>query len=936
MDTRRSDAGHTVHLTVNGLGYTLDGGDLDLTLLQYLRDRLGLTAAKNGCGEGTCGACTVLVDGQARHACKVPVVELDGTSVETLEHLSDGVTIHAIQYAFLVSHAIQCGFCTPGMIMAVKGLLDKDADPCEAAVKHALGANICRCTGYTPILQAVDLAAKLIQQGKSRIAVSQLMDHLGQRVGVPGILIDGLAKATGELKYADDLYMEHMLWAKVLRSAYAHARISGIDVSQARACKGVVGVLTAQDIQGTNRFGVLVADQPVLAEDEVLWMGEAIAVVYAESPRQAQYAVERIRVDYVPLPVAGSPLDMATPPMGYCVHKESNLSYHLHLVKGSPEEAFRKAAVVVEDVYTTACIEHGYLEPESCVALPDGSGGILLYSASQGPYVDKPIIAKAVGMPVEKLHIRYCPMGGGFGGKEDITVQILAVLGALATHQPVKYAFTRLESIISSTKRHAYRMHYRTAASADGRITALQASLIADKGAYESVGKAVLTRSVSFAGGPYAIGQVEVEAQSVYSNTNPSGAMRGFGNPQVTFACEVQMSRIADSLGMDQVEFRIMNALDTGSETITGEVLGSSVGIKACLEAVQKSLGRTVRPADTPYWKTGVGVAASYKNVGIGIGVKDSAAAVLAVRGDGVLELRIGAIDMGQGSNTAMAQLVAGITGWPVSRIAVFCGDTDDCPSAGMTSGSKQTFLTGNAVQEAAQRLNRSMIALVADVAGKPADGVVLLAGSFIAKQDGTVLAKIGDIAALMENRGVELKEAYVYHAPDTYFALGDTTQADVGQRRLHYAYCFAAQAFIIQVNILSGQVRIVQVIAASDVGKALNPALIEGQMTGGIVMGIGYALSEEYRVQDGVPQTTTFASLGIPTIQAVPAIECHIIENPHPEGPMGAKGMSELTVSLAAPAIVSAIHDALGVWITTLPATPGRVLEALKSKQYP
>ena len=923
-----------IHLTINEIEYTPELSDPDMTLLFFLRDVLGLTAAKNGCGEGHCGACTVLIDGKAKLACTTRMKDLDGQHILTPEALSNAESIHCIIYAFVAEGAVQCGFCTPGFIMSAKALLDRNPDPSDADIKKAFARNVCRCTGYVKIINAIRKSAALIREGRTWIQRSELypdeIAHFGHSVP----RIDALAKATGELRFADDLFFENMLYTKVLRSEYPHADILSVDTSEAENMEGVVAVLTAKDVPGENRFGPIVKDQPVLAENRVRYIGDAIVAVYAESDAIAREAVAKIRVDYRPLAVV-TELDEALKEDALLLHdngKESNVFSRMESGRGDVEQGFAEADLILEDDLFTQFVEHAYLEPESGVAVPENDGGVAVYVASQGPEADMEEIAPVLGIDPENVRIAHMPMGGGFGGKEDISVQIIAALGALKTGRPVKYTFTRRESIRTSGKRNSQRLHYKIGVKEDGTITAVKANIDARGGAYASVEEAVILRSVSFAAGPYTIPNAEILARAVYTNNIPTCAMRGFGNPPVTFAMETQLNRVAVQLGMDPFEIRLKNALVEGAPTITGERIRYSVGAKACLLAVREALAKTRLPDPAEGWKRGTGVAMSYKNVGFGLGMDDYAGARGEIVEGGKLLLSIGSVDMGQGSNTAMAQIASETIGWPYARILVQAADTKRDPRAGMTTASRQTFVSGNAVLNMAEKLKEKIYRYLADEFEIDADNIELQGASFSRKDTGEALLSLEAFSTHLRENGITLSEEYRYNAPDTYLKLKEPKEGHSdGEDRLHFAYCFAAQVVILDVNETTGKVQVQKVIAASDTGRPVNPHAVEGQIEGGVVMGLGYALSEECKQEQGRLISDSYGKLGVRRIGQTPEIESIIVENPHEEGPYGAKGMGELPLSSGAPAVVHAIHDALGIWVTSLPVTPEKILSCLR-----
>ncbi len=920
----------TITLTVNGRRYSSQ--KTGHTLLTYLREELGLTAVKNGCAEGHCGACTVIIDGQAELACMKQLADLNGSEVTTLESLSSDYALHPLQAAFIQEGAIQCGFCTPGMIMAAKALLDRNPEPGDVEITRALARNLCRCTGYVKIIKAIRTAGAYLRKGIKAVPISDLYTETQHPLGRPVPRVDALAKVTGRLKFSDDLRFDNTLYAAVLRSEHCHAEILSIDTTAAQALEAVRMVLTAEDVPGRNAFGLIVQDQPVLSGDRVRYVGDAVAAVVADTPEAAREALDKIEVKYKTLPVISNPQEAMAANAPLIHDSDSNVFAHMESGRGDIERGFGEAAHIIEDDYFTPFIEHAYLEPESGTAVPKGDGRISIYVGSQGPPDDIRQIASALALPEEKIHIAHRPPGGGFGGKEDITVQIIVALAAMKTSRPVKLTFSRRESIRTSIKRHAHYLHYKTGVRADGTICVVQAGIVSDSGAYASAGEAIILRAVSFAAGPYTIPNVDIKADAVYTNNVPCGAMRGFGNPPVTFASEIQLNRLAEKLGLDPFEIRLRNILEEDKPSITGERIRYSVGAKACLLAVRDALGRYDPPQPQPGWKLGTGIACSYKNVGLGIGMDDYGSAYGEISEDGILTVRVGSVDMGQGSDTVMAQLASEVLGWPFGKVRVSSGDSERDPWGGMTTASRQTFVTGNAVHRMALQLKDKLFRYLSEKFKVSEADLGIRGEYFVNRNTKDPLCSLKELSEQLRREDRRISAEVRYSAPETRFALKEPSSGyKPGEDRLHVAYCFAAQAVILEVNPDSGRVKVHKVIAASDTGTIMNPQAVEGQIEGGVVMGLGYALTEEFKLDRGRIVTDTLAKLGLWRIGQIPQIECLSIENPHIEGPYGAKGMGELPISPTAPAVISALHDALGVWITSLPATPERIREALK-----
>ncbi len=921
-----------IELKVNNRQYSYSFSDTTVTLLFYLRNVLHLTAAKNGCNEGHCGACTVIVDGKAVLACRKYLKDLNGAEVTTLESLSDKNRVHALIYSFALEGAVQCGFCTPGLIMSSKVLLEQNNSPDENDIKKALSKNICRCTGYVKIVNAVKKASVLLSEGKEWVDRKEILPDRKVSVGDSVVRIDSIQKASGETVFADDMVLDKMLYTKVLRSPYPHAEILNIDVSEAINYRDVVKIILAGDIPGKNLFGPIKKDQPVLAENRVLYIGDAIAAVFAESESGANEALEKIKVTYRRLPEVTDFKDSLEGKPAI-LHGESNIIAEMESGRGDIEAGFADADIIIEGEFDTQYVEHGYLEPESCIAQLDDDGILTVFVASQGPPMDVHEIAPVIDLPPEKIRIAGMPMGGGFGGKEDISVQIIASLGALATGKPVKYTFTRRESIMVTGKRNATHLKYKTGVTKDGILTAVKADITAKGGAYASVEEAVILRSVSFAAGPYTVPAAEVKARAVYLNHAPACAMRGFGNPTVTFGAETMMNKIAAELKLDPIDFRLKNVLKAGKPTITGDRPVYSIGIENCLKEVKNALMEYKKPEPKDGWETGIGIAASYKNVGLGIGMDDSAGAKGEILPDGTLVLHVGSVDMGQGANSAMAQILSESLNWPFNRITVHAADTKQDPLAGMTTASRQTFVSGNAVLKMAEKLKAAIADVIAVEYAVGKEKIIFKNNVFFTAETGRKIASLDDFITILNRKGVTVSAEAEYSAPRTNFALKEPAGGYNNQEdgRLHAAYCFAAQATILEVNKKTGRVNVLDVIIASDAGRVINRAAVEGQMEGGVVMGLGYALSEEFRQKDGKIITDTYARLGIRRIGQTPRIKCIIIENEHEEGPFGAKGMGELPLSMGAPSVVHALYDALGIWVPSIPAVPGKIVRELE-----
>ena len=897
--------------------------DPALTLLRFLRDQLGLTGAKDGCSSGHCGACTVIIDGKAQRACLVKMRKADGAVVETIEGLARDGHLHPLQEALIANNAVQCGFCSPGIILSAKALLDHNAAPTAEEIRKTLtqNRNLCRCTGYVNIIKAIQDAANRMAEGRDDPPAAETVNATVLRR-------DGVALVTGSTRFADDYYPAGALCGKVRWADHPHAELIAVDTSEAEAVPGVVAVLTARDVPGRNAFGLVIADQPVLAGDVVRYIGDAIAVVFAESAEAAETARDRIRVEYRLLPGVFTP-HAAAAAAAPCLHPDGNLLKEMRVRRGDIETAFAGCAAIVERDYTTPFVEHAFLEPESGLGIPDADGGITVKLASQAAWDSRRELAMILDLPVNKVRVVQLPIGGAFGGKTDVLLERFLALGALKTGRTVKITLTREESLRTHAKRHASWIHIKVGADADGRILALQDKVLLDAGAYASSSAAVMVAGCVTNTGPYFVPNLDLHAQAWYTNNVIGGAMRGFGAPKIAFAVECALDELAHVLGIDPLEFRLRNALDVGLPNVVDHVQEPGVvTIKETIRAAQEAFRQTVVPQPEGNKRIGVGVACMMKTVGVGKNVPESAGAIVEMDAHGDCKVLTGYCDMGQGANPLLLGLTAAELDLPPERVQVILPDTDLSPSAGPTGGSRQTFLMGNAVVAAARMLRSELSHRAADALGAEPDDIRIRGDQLVDSVTGQQLP----LAALGERFATE----YRYHAPATD-ALPLEVNSQYGtpefkSRRTNWCYDFGTAISIVEVDVTTGAVRLLKHIAVYDVGKALNPEAIIGQIHGAVVMMMGYALSEEFVVKDGINLTDSLHKCKLPTADQTPEIIPVVLEIPHPDGPHGAKGFSEAPTVNVAPAIINAIYDAVGVRITSLPATREKVLAALRS----
>ncbi|MBN1640338.1 MAG: GNAT family N-acetyltransferase [Anaerolineae bacterium] len=910
-------------VTVNGAAHQLELAPGRM-LVDVLRRDLGLTGTKVGCGEGQCGSCTVVVQERAVRSCTLPARRAAYRNVLTVEGLAGSWgspdALHPLQRAFIDHGVIQCGFCTPGMLMSAVALWNRASafvptpDVTEAQIRRALERNACRCTGYASVLRALRSAFHELQTGEPLPPLESDTVAPLTVVGRSYPRPDAVAKVTGQARYADDLAFDGMLYGATLRAAHPHARIVSIDTTAASAAPGVHAVLTHVDVPGRNRHGLVYHDWPVLCDDKVRYLGDAVALVAAETPEDAARARDLVAVTYEPLPVVEGPGRAREPdaPLVHDERAEGNLLAHIKVRHGEVEEGFAAADVVVEGEYRTPIYDHMFLEPECSIGIPAGYDAqhakLTVYVGSQIPYADRAQIAAALDLPEDEVRVIGTPIGGAFGGKEDITGQIHAALLARATGRPVKVLYSRAESMLVHPKRHATVIRIAIGARLDGLLTAVRAELLGDAGAYASLSTKVLERATTHASGPYAVPHVQVDCYAMYTNNPPAGAFRGFGVTQATFAVESTMDMLAEALGADPVALRRKNALRVGTETATGQLVRESAGLDACLEWVAQRTRALPLPA-IPGARVAWGFAAAYKNTGLGGGADDAAEAEVELYADGTAEVRSSSADLGQGLTTVLAQMAAEELGLPFDRVRVLLSDTDLTPDGGPTTASRQTYVTGNAARLAACALRERLAAVASERWDLPPSAIRVECGKVWAEGH---KASLGDVVQWLVAEGRTPRVRYHYRAPET---------KPLGQGGdMHFAFGYSAQAALVAVDEVTGEPRVLRIVAACDAGRAINPRAVLGQIEGGLVMGIGTALSEAYELADGIPQTRRWRDYGVPMIDRMPEMEVHIVEHPTAEGPYGAKGIGELPSIPTAPAICNAIYAATGVRVRVLP----------------
>ncbi len=862
----------SVEFTLNGRSVRVDPR-ADESLLETLRERCGIRSLKDGCSpQGQCGCCLALIDGHAKVTCAITAVSAAGREVLTLEGLPDADR-HLFARAFAAAAGVQCGFCIPGIALRAKYLLDRNGHPSRDDIAKAIDVHLCRCTGYKKIVDAIEWMAR----GRRGEPIPEPVIDGG--VGARLARYDAIRSALGERPFVDDLDRPGLLHGAVRLSDHPRALVRRIDTARARALPGVAAVVTAADVPGQRWYGLIEQDWPgfVAEGEEVRCVGDVVAAVAAVDRHTAREAAALVAVEYEVRPAVLDPFDSIAPGAPQVNPRHANLLSHSAIRRGDADAALAASAHVVHGTWQTQRIEHLYLEPESALAEPLADGRLHLCSQGQGIFDDRRQVAAFLGRPEDDLFVELVPNGGAFGGKEDMSVQAQTALLAQATGRPVKMTLSREESIRLHPKRHPIRMEYTVGCDAEGRLTAVKARMIGDSGAYASVGAKVLERAAGHGCGPYRVAHVDIESVAAYTNNPPCGAMRGFGANQAHFAIEGCMDLLAQEAGLDPWEIRWRNALDVGDVFSTGQVLEKSVGIKKTLAAVKPHYERARAEGRA------VGIACGLKNCGIGNGAKEWGKARLVVEPDGTVSIFNGYTEMGQGLLTVLVQFAAEVTGLPAACFRPRVDSTYQL-ACGQTTGSRATLFGGRAVTGAAAKLRADLDAghRLADLAGR------------------------------------------VYAAD---VLVDDTTElgARVAKVKTHTTFGYATQ-----VCVLDERGRVAKIVAAHDVGRAVNPALCEGQIEGSIHMGLGYALTEELACENGMPVTFKLREIGVLRARDMPDVEVILVEDPEPEGPFGAKGVGEIGLVPTAAAVAGALEAYDGIRRYTLPMKDSPAAKAM------
>jgi len=746
--------------------------------------------------------------------------------------------------------------------------------------------------------------------------------------------VDAEAKVLGKGVFIADLFFPRMLYARVIRSSRPHANIKRIQLDAARKTPGVHAILTAEDISGRNEIHVVFNDQPFLAPGRVRYVGEPIAVLAAETSEISEEAAANVKIDYEDLPALFDPVEARWHPKIH-LFESDNIYKHLKVRRGNVEDGFARSDVIIENEYRTPYQEHAYLEPQGMVAVPRPNGLMEVYGSMQCPFYVQEGVATVLALPLSNVRVIQTATGGAFGGKEDVPtlVAVQAAILAQKTGRPVKLIYSRDEDIISMSKRHPGIIRYKSGARKDGTLQAIEVEYILDSGAYSTLSPVVLWRGTVHAGGPYRVPNVKVDSYAVATNKVPSGAFRGFGSPQILFAAESQMDELAQALQIDPAEIREKNLLILGDETITGQKLTSSVGnLEAFQKAIEKSgyfeKKREKRKTHTAVRK-GIGLSSVYYGVGLGAGgvYLARAGAYVQILVDGSVQFAVGTTEMGQGMATVLTQIVADELGLPLEAITILETDTSRIPDSGPTVASRATTMSGNALKDACSKLRKPLTQAASDLLGVSGDSILLKGGWAFDPAHSEKKIRMKEVIAECFRRRDNMAAAGFFRSPEVSW------DDETGQGNAYVTFAYATNVAEVEVDTETGTVRVVRITAAHDVGKAINPQLVTGQIEGGTVQGMGYALTEEIVMKNGVVQNPHFSTYIIPTLKEAPKIDSIIVEAPYPNGPNGAKGFAEQPLMGIAPAIANAVADAIGVRIRELPLKPERVWRAIQEK---
>lgn len=929
----------TIRFTVNGsrVDYNLRE-DEEKVLLDFLRDDLYLTGTKRGCDSKVCGACTVLVDGIALRSCHEKMKDMDGKKVVTVEGISKDGKLDHVQQALVDNSAVQCGFCTPGLVMGIHGLLNKNPDPTPAQIKNGLTLHLCRCGTYPRIIAAVGQAAAMARGEKVRKYKPLVLSGDGKYIGKSVVRQDYKSKIDGSTKFFADYHFPDMLYGQAVYSPHPYAEILSIDTSPAYEVEGVELVITHKDIPGDKFYGGGARDQQVLCQKYVKHRGDMVAVVFADSKSIAEEAAKLVKVDYRELegvfsiedalkpdaPIIPDPNGPTSPLEGlYLRGEKGNICREVALKRGNIEEAFSKSEVVIEAEFSTPREEHAWIEVDGAISTYDENGCLTVYAPNQDPFGDHAQLVDILELKPEEIRVVHTPCGGAFGGKLELTTHALVAIATMKTGRAAKMSLNRKDSIRTHSKRHPFEMKYKIGLAKDGRILGLQARNYSDGGPYLSWSHRVIEQSVAWGCGPYFIPSLDMEGVVVYTNNPVSGAMRGFGANAPTFAMESILDMAAKKLGIDPITIREINGLEHKMLMPTGQTLASNQGInyKETLKMLRKDMEENLLPMKKEDEYIGVGIASGWRHIGGGMGNSDTTGAALELMKDGKISFRISCVEMGQGSLTSLAQIASEASGIALDDYDIIAGDTSKVPYGGHVSASRGVFLWGQPTKLVGEKFKDLLLEKARELLGLEKRDIDIEDSKVILQKTGECLLTLKELA---EKVGEKLEIVDDYTMPKTHPLRFDTNEkGEINQEdyRVHYTASYTTTAAVVKVNPETGKVKVLHVTSITDAGKIINPEAASTQIEGCIIMGTGYALINNFKVEEGVIITDTLGKCKVPRFNDIPdTMEILFAEEEDPSGPYGAKGLAEIGVLSVPPAICNAIADAIGARVQHLP----------------
>lgn len=903
-------------LTINGRQYPLEEQDYEMSLLQWLREKLDLTGTKCGCNVGQCGSCNVIMDGKIRRSCVVKCGKAIGSSITTIEGLARDGKLHPVQESFLVCGVMQCGYCTPAQVLTVVALLEQNPNPSRADVDRAFKGTLCRCATYPRVLKAIERAGAILRGEPWK---DEEKNDPNKIIGNSYTMPDAIEKITGKTKYCGDYYFENQVYGKLVFAEFPHAKLVDIDVEACLALPGVVYVHCFKTAP-VPIVGSLENDMPIVACGKVRHMGEIVAMVYAETQEQADYAASQLKVTYEVLEPVTDPY-RAAEAGAPIVHEEKpdNVAVRCTICKGDMAAALERAAAVVEGTYYSQRIEHNYIETECFVANPDGKGNLDLYVVSQSYYHERKAAAAYCGVPESRINVHQTPLGGSFGGKECHPVPALVAYAAFRIGRPVRLFLDRKDSNRFSTKRHPWFNEIALAMDAEGRILGYRNHMIADGGAYKSFSPRVLPQGCSYASGPYVVPNLDIFGRIMYTNNLSSGAMRGYGAPQTELAIEVAMDEMARKLEMDPIAIRRINGLKPGEESGTGAVLPEGHAYLKTLDAAERKYREEFLPMKERDPSIGIGVASGWRHITGGVGPAEECGAALSLLDNGHVYVNCGCAQMGNETLVGLAQIAAECLGLPFEEMEInYDLQTDNTPWGQGVMASRALLMWGTAVQAACDSFRKR---LTEEGRRCISANAVFRDGKLYDERTGWVLADLRDLKKAYGKDELTVEEKI--RLAKTYYPLEDGNRSrkiPVEEYRTHITSSYVTTIVALKADVEKKTARVLKMYAAYDVGTVINEEATRRQAEGGMIMAMGQGLQEEFVLENGQIKTDNMVKYKLPDMSDTPEIEVEFVDNYDPAGPLGAKGIGEIPLLSVQPAILNAYYDATGERVRQLP----------------